>query len=275
MTYKSALPSREHHKDSAPLMKRWFLLTVVFLIALTVVVAITFPAAVAWRWWGAQAPDIGLQGINGTLWSGEAGRFSVRGQQLGRLTWTISPWRLWKRELTARLAVDGPGVKLAGTIRKLDDGSTAITELDGEAQGSWLGPALAIPVLEPTGRLGVVDGSLRLDKNGLPRDVDLTMVWHEAGVRGQVVARFGTITIVARGNDGRIGMTIEDAGDGELEVRGKVDLDQRNYRSEIVLAPRTTEGPVVEALKWIGAARPEGGRLLLIEGQILIPEKRQ
>lgn len=256
-------------------MKRWFLLTLLFLLVVTVVVAITFPAAVAWRWWGAQAPDIGLQGINGTLWSGEAGRFSVRGQQLGRLSWTISPWRLWKGELTARLIVDGPGLKLSGTIRKLDDGGTRISGLDGEAQGSWLGPALAIPVLEPTGRLVVADGSLHLDRDGLPRDVDLTVVWQEAGVRGQVVARFGTITIAARGNDGRIGMTIEDSGDGELEVKGKVDLDQRNYRSEIVLVPRTTEGPVVEALKWIGEARPDGGRLLLIEGQILVPEPSQ
>jgi len=255
-------------------MKRWFLISLAFLLALTMVVAITFPAAVAWRWWGAQAPEIALQGINGTVWSGEAGRFSVRGQHLGRLRWTISPWRLWNGEVTARLAVDGPGLKLSGTIRKLEDGGTRIAELDGEAQGSWLGPALAIPVLEPTGRLVISDGSLHLDRDGLPRDVDVRVVWHEAGVRGQVVARFGTITIAARGNDGRIGMTIEDAGDGELEVKGKVDLDQRNYRSEIVLAPRTSEGPVVEALKWIGAARPEGGRLLLIEGHILLPEKQ-
>ena len=253
-------------------MKRWFLFTLLFLIVVTAVVAITFPAAVAWRWWGARAPDIGLQGINGTVWAGEAGRFSVRGQQLGRLSWTISPWQLWKGELTARLALDGPGVKLDGIIRKLDDGGTHITSLDGEAQGSWLGPALAIPVLQPTGRLAVAGGSLLLDRDGLPRDVDLTVVWHEAGVGGQVVARFGTITIAARGNAGRIGMTIADSGDGELEVKGKVDLDQRNYRSEIILVPRVSEGPVVEALKWIGAPRAEGGRLLLIEGQILLPE---
>ena len=253
-------------------MKRWFLLSSVFVVVLAAVFAVTLPAAMVWRWIGDRAPQIKLHGINGTLWAGEAARFSARGMNLGKLTWTLSPWTLWRGEVDSRLALDGEGLHLTGKVHKRADGGLQISELTGDAQASWLAPALAIPVLEPSGRLTVSGAKLHLDPHGLPRDVDARVVWQEAGVRGQVMARFGTITIDARGQDGRITMTIEDGGDGELEVHGKVDLDQRNYRSEIILNARTAEGPVVEALKWIGAPRAEGGRFLLIEGHLLLSE---
>jgi|CXWL01.1.fsa_nt_gi hypothetical protein len=251
-------------------MKRWFLFSLLFLLILAGVVAATFPAAVAYRWWGAQAPDITMQGINGTLWSGEAARFSARGQALGRVTWQISPWTLFRGIFESHLAVDGPGLKLSARVSRLADGGIALEGLSGEAEAKWLAPVLAIP-LEPSGMLTVDGASLRLDAQRLPRAVDAKIVWREAGVRGLVQARFGTITIDSHGSDGRITTTIADAGDGDLEVRGKVDLVEINYKSEMTLRSRVPDGPVVEALKWIGEERPDGGRLLLIEGHLLLP----
>jgi len=253
-------------------MKRWFLGSLVVLILLTVILAVTFPAALAWHWLADRAPGIKMQGLNGTLWSGEAARFSAGGHQLGRLKWTLSPWRLVQGEVNSELNLDGPGIQLSALVRRTADGGLAIADVSGKAEAKWLAPALAIPVLEPTGMLSISQASAKLDAAGLPRAVDAELVWRDAGVRGQVMARFGTITIASHGEEGRIVTTIADAGDGELAVQGRSTLDQTVYHSEIHLRSRATEGPVVEALKWIGEATPDGGRLLIIDGHLLIPE---
>ncbi len=255
-------------------MKRWFLGTVVVLLLLAVVLAVTFPAALAWHWIADRAPGIKLQGLNGTLWSGEAARFSAGSNNLGRLKWTLSPWRLLRGEVNSQLNLDGPGIKMSALVRQTADGGLAITDLSGEAEAKWLGPALAIPVLEPSGTLSIANASATLDAAGLPQAVNAELVWRDAGVRGQVMARFGTITIASHGDGGRILTTIADSGDGELEVNGSATLDQRVYHSEIRLRARASEGPVVEALKWIGEASPDGGRLLIIDGHLLIGEKQ-
>ncbi len=254
-------------------MKRiWILLAIVaVLLSAAVAVALTFPAAVAWGWVSERAPDVRLQGVGGTVWNGHATRISVRGQVLGRLEWRLSPWQLLSGSPRLHLDVDGPGLKLAGELLRHDAEHIAIEHLNVETEAGWLAPALAIPELEPTGMLVSQDASLILARTGLPRALDARIEWREAGVRGQVVARLGTLLIEARGKDGRIDAEVRDNGDGEVQIEGKASIDQSSYRSEVVLVPRVSEGPVVEALQWVGQPRPEGGRLLIVEGSIILP----
>jgi general secretion pathway protein N len=254
-------------------MKRiWILLAIVaVLLSAAVAVALTFPAAVAWGWVSERAPDVRLQGVDGTVWNGSATRISVRGQVLGRLQWQLSPWQLLSGNPRLHLEVDGPGLKLAGELLRHDVDLIAIEHLNVQTEAGWLAPALAIPELEPTGILVSEDASLILARSGLPRALDAHIEWREAGVRGQVIARLGTLMIDAQGKDGRIEAQVRDSGDGEVEIRGKASIDQNSYRSEVVLVPRVSDGPVVEALQWVGQPRPEGGRLLIVEGTIILP----
>lgn len=41
-----------------------------------------------------------------------------------------------------------------------------------------------------------------------------------------------------------------------------------------MLVSRVSQGPIVQALEWIGQPRAEGGRLLVVEGQIIVPEEK-
>lgn len=255
------------------MIRRWLLLGLVGLLVLAVVVAATFPAAVAWRWWGDRVPDLRLQGITGSVWSGTAQRVAVRGQTLGTLRWQLSPWALFGGVVQADVDLSGPGLKLSSGVRAERNGPILLEDLSAEAEAGWLAPALAIPALEPTGTLSLSGARLLLDRTQLPREVDATLYWNQAGVRGQAVARLGNLTVVAKGRDGQIQLDIRDAGDGELEVRGTATLDGDRYRSEVVLVPRVAEGPVVQALQWVGEPRAEGGRLLIVEGQIVVPQE--
>ncbi len=253
--------------------KTWFLMTAATLLVLSIVVVATFPAAVAWRWWGDRTPDLKLQGISGTIWNGSATRAAVRGQALGRMQWQVPLGRLLGGDPAAHVDLSGPGMKLSATIARGDDDTLAVSDLDAEAEAGWLGPALAIPELEPTGLLATAGASLLLSPAGVPRAIDARIEWRNAGVRGQVVARLGTLVIEAHGKDGRIEASVADNGDGDVEVLGGALIDQGSYRSEIILVPRVKEGPVVEALQWVGTPRPEGGRLLIVEGRITVLEE--
>lgn len=255
-------------------MKRsWLWISLATLLLLALVVIATFPAALAWRWWGDRVPDVRLSSLSGSVWNGQALRVAVRGQALGKLKWQVSPWSLLGGNPAATLTLDGPGLKLSGVFAAAAERQVRISGLEAQAEAGWLAPALAIPALEPTGMLNVSGASLLLSATGMPREIDARIEWREAGVRGQVVARLGTMVIEAHGRDGRIDATVADQGDGEVEVRGQVRLDQGQYRGETVLVPRASEGPVVEALQWVGEPRPEGGRLLIVEGRIAVPEE--
>lgn len=247
-------------------------LTLAALLILASVVVATFPAAVAWRWWGKELPELTLNGVEGTVWHGSSGRASVRGQALGKLEWNLSPLSLLRGEPAVELAIEGAGLKLSGAFATDERRRIRIERLKVDADAAWLAPALAIPALEPTGRIVAEGASALLGADGVPEALDARLEWQQAGVRGTVVARLGTLVIEAHGRDGRILATIADQGDGELEVRGSASIEGGSYRSETVLVPRSAQGPVVEALQWVGEARPEGGRRLLIEGRILATE---
>lgn len=255
-------------------MKRiWILVAAAILLTLCAVVLATFPAAVAWRWWGERVPDLKLQGISGTVWNGTATRVAVRGQVLGRMEWQVPFAALVRGAPSVRVDLSGPGLQLKAVIVRQSADALALSELNAQAEAQWLGPALAIPELEPTGLVVTENASLVLSRGGMPQAIDAAIEWRNAGVRGQVVARLGTIRIQAHGRDGRIQASVVDQGDGEVEIRGTASIDQGSYRSETILVPRVEQGPVVEALQWVGAPRPGGGRVLIVEGRITVLEE--
>jgi hypothetical protein len=253
--------------------KTWFLIAAATLLVLCVVVVATFPAAVAWRWWGDRAPELQLSGISGTIWNGSATRAVVRGQALGKMQWQVPVGRLLGGNPGVIVELSGPGLQLSAAIARGEGDTLAISDLKAEAEAGWLGPALAIPELQPTGMLATEGASLLLSRSGVPRAIDARIEWRDAGVRGQVVARLGTLVIEAHGKDGRIEASVADSGDGDVEVLGGALIDQGSYRSETILVPRVAQGPVVEALQWVGTPRPEGGRLLIVEGRITVLEE--
>lgn len=255
-------------------MKRiWFLVAAATLLTLSVVVLATFPAAVAWRWWGERVPDLKLQGISGTVWNGTATRVSVRNQMLGRMEWQVPFWALIRGAPSVRVDLSGAGLELNAVVVRQSADALSLSELNAQAEAGWLGPALAIPELEPTGLIITENASLVLSRSGMPQAIDAAIEWRNAGVRGQVVARLGTILIQAHGSDGRIQASVVDQGDGEVEIRGTASIDQGSYRSETILVPRVQQGPVVEALQWVGAPRAGGGRVLIVEGRITVLEE--
>lgn len=252
--------------------RRWLWIGLGGLLLLLVLVVATFPAGLAWRHWSERVAGVELAGVQGSIWQGSARELAVRGQRLGKLEWRLSPWSALTGKPRVELTVDGPDLRVSGTWQALVIGSE-LSALNGEIAAGWFAPALDIPALEPTGRITVAEGRLVLDAQGVPNGGDLALRWLEAGVRGQVQARLGTIVIEARGSEGRIAASVSDGGDGDVAIAGQFQLEHLAYRGQVRLNARVSEGPVVEALQWIGMPSGDGGRLLIVEGRLLLNEE--
>jgi general secretion pathway protein N len=253
--------------------RRWLWIGLGGLLLLLVLVAATLPAALAWRHLSERVTGLDLAGVQGSIWQGSAREIVVRGQRLGSLQWRLSPWAALSGKPRVELAIEGPDLRLSGTWKALAAGSE-FSALSGEIDAGWFAPALDIPALEPTGRITVAEGRLVLDGQGVPNGGDLVLRWLQAGVRGQVQARLGTIVIEARGSEGLITASVSDGGDGDVAIAGQFQLQDLAYRGEVRLNARVSEGPVVEALQWIGMPSGDGGRLLIVEGRLLLNEEQ-
>lgn len=120
-------------------MKRsWLWISLATLLLLALVVIATFPAALAWRWWGDRVPDVRLSGLSGSVWNGEALRVAVRGQALGKLKWQVSPLSLLGGNPAATLSLEGPGLKLSGVFAAAAERQVRISGLEAQAEAGWL-----------------------------------------------------------------------------------------------------------------------------------------
>lgn len=55
---------------------------------------------------------------------------------------------------------------------------------------------------------------------------------------------------------------------GPLEVDGQFELTGVAYHAEVILRSRSPSDPVAQMLYYVGQALPDGGSLLLIDGEL-------
>jgi general secretion pathway protein N len=229
-----------------------------------------FPAGTALRWF---APQIELNGIRGTLWSGSAANGKIGSMPLQDLRWNVRAWTL----LTGHVG--------ANVEARLSDGfvSTALTASTRHVQfndlrgGTSLDTlATVLPVRGMRGQASVALSSLEIE-NGWP-----TRVLGQLKLAGLEVAPFGanggasmvplgdyTITF-GEAPPRSIAARFVDNG-GPLEVAGSVTVSPaREYKFDALIKPRAgASEPLVEGLK-IMTPDPdsEGRRRLTLTGSL-------
>lgn len=210
----------------------------------------TFPAGTAVRWF---APPVGLNGIQGTVWSGSAATGTVAGLPVQDVRWHLRPWTL----LTGRVA---------GTVDvRLPDGFVttafsatrrAVTFSDLRGGTSLATLASVMPALRGTrGQASIELSSLQIESG-----------WPEQ-VRGNLkVAALEKETIPNGNNNllplGDYTVTFGDApphtvaarfidNGGPLEVAGTVSVNQaREFSFDALIKPRAgAPEMLVEGLK--------------------------
>ncbi len=245
----------------------WTLLILGLIVA---IVVLTAPARLITDRIAERNPQLQFGAVSGPWWRGEIADFRVRQRPLGKLAWQVQPASLWQGTPTTAFQLGGAGIDLNGLLLHRDHEPT-LSEVRGQIDARWLQPAVGIPLLSFTGQVKVDLREFRRGRDGLPQTLDLRLVWVDAGVTGLAAARLGTITFTATGADGRFAGQVQSAAGDPLAVDGGFQLAERRYRAEVRLHPRDPADPVAQALRWVGQPDGQGGRLLIVEGELLLP----
>lgn len=211
-------------------------------------------------------PAIGLEGLQGTVWSGSARQLVVHQRAAGELAWRVRPFRL----LTGRLGIDIdsrlPDGSVSGRLALGVGGSLQVNDLRGSLPLGYV--ATDFPP-------GMIDGRVSL----LIEDAELVDGW-PVKVNG-VVALGNLVQNVPKPTPlGTFESRFEAQPEGEpvvgqvasrsgpLNVSGTISLSaDRKYRLETsVRATSETPDDLKQMLPLIGEQQPDGGYRLSYSG---------
>ena len=248
--------------------RRWWpwLLLMFSVVVLTIW---TLPATLVYRLIADQLAEVEAGGISGTLWDGQASSLLLRGKDWGKLNWQLRPLPLVSGRAEADLQLDGPGVQLRGSVVRAANRALDLGHTEGTIDAAWLGPALGLPLLVPTGNVDLDLQRVSIDAEGRPTAVQGKARWVNAGLTGIVRARAGTVLIEARGENSQIDGSLRNEGDGNLGIDGAFSMRGTSYQAQVILRPDPNDAELIQALQWVGQPLDQqGGRLLLIEGEV-------
>lgn len=227
-----------------------------------------FPARTAVEWVGPRLGAIKLEDVTGTIWNGQAGRFSVHNKPVGALGWSISPRSVLEWTLIGQLRLQGDRFEGESDLRVQSalTGEFRNTRLVFPAE--LLNPALDIPGLTPVGKVEVKLTEAVL-ASGYPTKLDGIATWRNAAVAGEAAASFGDLTAeFSTLPNGKVGGVLSDNG-GNLSLEGTFEFGLTGYEAEAILAARDGNPDVIKALGWIGEQQPDGSSILKVSGRML------
>lgn len=244
-------------------MRQGRLLLWVGLVVFAVMIVATLPASLLTS---RLPPELAVEGVSGTIWSGGADEVRLRGVALGALQWSARPAALLTGTLAYQVELTRPDGYLRGRI-----GAT----LGGAIEGESLEMKLPITTLHPEAGDSAWSGGLE------------GHVAHVRLERGWPVELIGTFTIDALRPpatpysigrygidfDGRANTATELVGrvrdlEAPLLVRGQLEIrHERAYRLEGEVTPRPGAAPEVgRAVAFLGTPDAAGRRSFEITG---------
>jgi general secretion pathway protein N len=214
-------------------------------------------------------PGITLDGVSGTIWSGQARSIAVESQPIGPLRWSCRPWRLIVLEWSCDLGLQPPGGEVFGRFTGGFNGDLVGRDIRGTAPIS-----VFEGIVTPRGWSGTLEFDLAELRIASLRPQSATGTMHLRALRGPGPhgERLGDFELVV--GEGSVGNALlngrlRDLG-GPLHVRGAIELfaDGR-YLMRGDAAPGPGAGPaILDTLSFLGPPDRQGRRPFTIEGTL-------
>lgn len=248
-------------------MSRKGLLVTGGIVAFLVFLVALVPATVLTRW---LPPDVAVDGLEGTVWSGHASGLALRGRALGAASWSCRPWALLALEWSCRVELQPPG----GTVSALLSGDFSGKEIEARDLAGQLPITNFEGIATPKGWTGLLDLDVTRARiaGGLPQDAEGKIVVRglkAPGPRGELLGDFElTIGEGSVGTESLSGR-LTDLG-GPLRVRGTIELRRdRSYFASGEVSPGPGAGPAIfDTLGFLGPPDLAGRRPFTVEGTL-------
>ncbi len=225
------------------------------LVAIPIIVVLTFPVSVALPWLGA--PDA-LGQVHGNVWSGSA-RWSQPGHAPMNLTWRWGGARHWNWR-----AGDGT-TELTGRLQAGND--MILQDLSGRLELGRVDIAYWLMGSRPTGYLELDIPSARLVAGEVPQ-LTGQVIWEEARLEGAIHESLGRILIELEPGATHQLARVSSMSPGAVEVQGQIEADAERYHADILLRADPNRPDVDRQLDSLGERQPDGQVRLRLSGAL-------
>ena len=206
----------------------------------------TFPATFVSAALEERSADLSLNGVSGTVFSGQAAQVVYQDLDLGTLHWQLRPSRLLLGRLEYRLQLDNPANAGHLTAGKTLTGRTYISDMDLEVLPGRLVNHYSPFPLSSSGTMRLVFETLSPgdDYSG---EVAGRVIWRDAAILEPVSLVLGKLKMAVSTRDGQLVGQFTDSGD--FGVSGEVALSPVNeYRVDLLLRPRSAIDADIEVV---------------------------
>lgn len=245
-------------------------LLLLFVVAIGIAVLWTFPANLAYRWFGGDLGALRLEGIDGRVWNGRAAQVWYGEEFLGALEWQVSPISVLRRQPDVTFFLTGGMVTASGQAIRGVDRKIRLPRLQIDLPARLAEPALDLPALVLQGLIEIELEEVVLSRFGL-EGARGRLMWRDAAVAGAAEALLGDLHAeVEAPSLGLIEGKLFDGG-GPLSMDGWFRLRVTTFTAEVRLQARDGHPQVIEALQFAGEAQPDGSVILRIDGSARAP----
>ncbi|WP_252178043.1 type II secretion system protein N [Endozoicomonas sp. 4G] len=172
-------------------MKKIISLAALAAVSYTGFMLAELPAAFVWNH-APKMPEVKLEGLSGSVWSGSAQTLTVNGIELEDVSWDLRPSALLTGKIKADLEVGDNFSAVAGqaTVTYSLQGMT-IEDLEADASAGWLQQFASMPVpATARGNINLVADSL-IYEGGQCVELDGRMEWE----RGRISSPLGEVKL--------------------------------------------------------------------------------
>lgn len=234
------------------------------------VLVTTFPVARLVDAIEARVNGLSLFDVEGSLFSGSAGRLLLSGTDLGSAEWTLQPLRLLTGRLEYGVEIRHP--EYQGSTRI---GVTATGRVYGERLDAQLDPSALLSRFVQMPVLASGDAHLQLDSfvpaASLPEQLSGELAWRGATLTSPLALSLGDVALDIERIPAGIEARVREGG--TLGIDGTIMLAAAgNYRVELMLHPgRTVDADIIGLLDTVSQRLPDGSYRIRSTGRLQAP----
>jgi hypothetical protein len=255
----------------SPAVKSTFKYGIFGIAAYLVFLVATMPAGFAYGYWktlfgGGDAP-VTFDDIRGSVWSGQAGKATINGQQLSALTWDTNFFTLLLgiMEMNFEFKVaDGYG---KGTMGYSVFGGTYLNDVEAWLPLSEVENILKVSAFKPGGALDVKMSTVKLDDNTVV-SAKGDVAWHGAELTLLKKLVLGDLDVAFEPHEGGVKGVLSDQG-GPLSAEGVLQLGpEKSYEFEGAFGMRGNNPDLQNTLRTMGRLDRDGKVKVSLKGSL-------
>lgn len=246
---------------------RWPVMTLLGIVSYLFFLLYTLPAQQVIGWVNDDA--VAFQGVNGSVWSGDASQVSYQRKPLGRLTWHFLPSRLLLGKLGYEIELKAGGQQLQGNLL-MGTGSLSLQDVEALLLAAQLPEWMQQRQLQIGGKVRLQQLDLTLSE-GLLTAAEGTVQWLDGSLQSPLNLTIGDLQAELSTDEanGDIQAQIHDLK-GSIGLQGEMRLKpDGNFQFDGRLKPGDQTDPGLSgALQAIGRKQPDGSIKLKYAGKI-------